>query len=429
MHNCDHACREYNELSRRQFLGAGGAAALAASVPAWLPRVVYADDGCAVRDVIVQVFLRGAADGMTMVVPYLEPAYYAERPQLSIPPPDSSDPFAATDLDGQFGFAPAMTPLLPAYDAGHLLIVHACGSKDPSRSHFAAQRFMEVGKPADLSLTTGWLGRHILSVPPISPSAPLRALGIGTGLQRTLAGAPRSLPIPDLLDFGLVGDPGTADARAAVIEQMYGLVADPLKAMSQTTLQTIDLLDRINFTGYRPAGGAVYPDNEFAYALKSTAALIKAQVGVEAVAIDIQDWDTHAFQGPKVGLLADLMTKLSTGLAAFHADMFDGDAPNVVVVVLTEFGRRLAENYGQGTDHGHGNAMFLMGRYIDGGRVLTQWPGLEPEQLFEGRDLEVTIDYRDILAEVVQKRLANPNLEFVFPAFAPTFHGVTLDCP
>ncbi len=428
-HKCT-GCQEYMELTRRQFLGASGATALAFSVPAWLPRIAYAQDDCVGRDIIVSIFLRGAADGLTLCVPYAENAYYTARPTLHIPRPDDPDPNHCTDLDGFFGFPPAMTSLLPAYQQGHLLIAHACGSIDPSRSHFDAQRFMEVGKAQDPSLTTGWLGRHLASVAPLSPTAILRAVGISYGLQRSLNGSPLALPIPDLDNFGLTGNSGTLAQRRAVIESEYELVGDPVQAAAETTLQTIDLLNTIDFANYQPAGGSVYPSGSYGLALKSTAALIKADVGVEAVAIDLSGWDTHNNQGVTgTGAMATLMTSLSAGLAAFNSDMFSPTVPkNVTVVVMSEFGRRVAENGSGGSDHGHGNVMLVMGNHMPAGRVLRQWPGLDPGQLFEGLDLQVTIDYRDILAEIVKYRLTNPNLATVFPDFTPTLRGVTSAC-
>lgn len=421
-------CPEYRRLSRRRFLAGAGGTAAAFAVPAWLPRVAYAQDYCSTRDVIVSIFLRGASDGLTICVPHAEDAYYTARPTLAIPRPDSSDPNRATDLDGFFGIPPALTPLLPAWQAGNLLFVHACGSTDPSRSHFDAQRFMEVGKPADSQLFTGWLGRHLFSVAPKTPGAVLRAVGIGYALQRTLQGAPAALPIPNLDTFGLTGNAATAAARRDALDDMYQLVADPLKAAATTTQVTIDLLDTIDFTGYVPAGGAVYPEGGFGLALKSTAALIKADVGVEAVAIDRGGWDTHNNQGSISGTMNTLMADLAAGLAAFHADIWAANGRNVTVVIMSEFGRRLDENGSLGTDHGHGNAMLLLGNNIAGGRVLAQWPGLSPGQLFEQRDLQVTIDFRDVLAEIVQYRLGNSSLPFVFPDYTPTLRGVTLNC-
>lgn len=426
-----HACREYNELSRRQFLGAASGMAFAAlSAPAWLPRVAYARNPSAARDVMVSIYLRGGADGLSMVVPYGDDAYYDARPGLAIPPPTVRNPNSAVALDDFFGFAPAMRPLIDAYNDGRLLVVHATGMVNASRSHFDAQRFMEVGKVADATLYTGWLGRHLASSAPMVPDSILRGVGIATGLQRTLVGGPETLPIPNLDTFGLSGNQATLAARRAALSDMYASVDDPLRAAGETTLLTIDLLNQINFAGYQPAGGAVYPDGAFGFAMKSTAALLKAQVGVEAVAIDLGGWDHHNSQGPIGGDMEALMGTLSQGLAALHADTFArsqaGD-PRITVVVTTEFGRRVEENGSGGTDHGYGGAMLVLGAGIAGGRVLARWPGVAPDQLFEQRDLAITTDYRHVLAEIVQRRLGNSNLDYVFPEFEPVFQGVTLD--
>lgn len=421
-------CDEYLHLSRRNFLAASGATALAASVPAWLPRVAVAKDyRSSERDVIVSVYLRGASDGLTMLVPYADNNYYTLRPTLNVPRPDAAvDPsLKATDLDGFFGLPPAMLPLLPAYQSGQLLFMHATGSTDPSRSHFDAQRFMEVGKPQDPALGTGWLGRHLASVTPMDANAILRAVGISTGLMRTLVGAPDTLPIPNLDTFNIAGSSTTLAARRDVLEDMFGPVADPVRAAAMTTLQTIDLLNTIDFATYAPSGGAVYPTGSFGTAFRSTAALLKAQVGVEAVAIDLGGWDTHANQGIFTGTMANLMLQVSQALAAFHADMNNGAVqPSHIVVVMSEFGRRPAQNGSAGSDHGHGNAAIIMGNAVTGGRVLANWPGLAPGQLYQGLDLNVTIDYRDVLAEIVQERLGASDLSYIFPGHTPTFRGV-----
>lgn len=426
-HECK-GCREYLELSRRQFLGVSGGAVLAASMPAWLPRVALAGDFCSSRDVIIAVFLRGAMDGLTMCVPHGETEYYAKRPALAIPQPGSGMPFAATDLDGFFGLPPSMTSLLPAFNNGDLLIVHACGSTDTSRSHFDAMALMEYGDPSNPVQFSGWLGRHLMTTSPMIPGSMLRAVGMQHLLPRSLNAAPNALPSADITQFGLDGTPGTLSARRSAIDELYNLTTDPLRAAAQTTQATIDLLDTIDFAGYLPAGSAIYPNSPFGRSLKASAALIKAEIGVEAIAIDIGGWDTHIEMGPHEGVLASKLTDLSTSLAALHADVLAGSGKNVTVVVMSEFGRRLEENGDQGTDHGHGNAMLVMGNYIAGGQVLTQWPGLAPELLFQERDLAITIDYRDILAEIIQQRLSNPNLASVFPNFTPTFRGVTESC-
>jgi uncharacterized protein (DUF1501 family) len=425
-----HACTEYNALSRRRFMAVTGvSAAAAATAPSWLPRVALASSHrSGQRDVIVSIYLRGGIDGMSAVVPYQEANYYAQRATTAVPRPDSGLSNRATDLDGQFGLAPGMAALLPAYLNGNLLFVHACGSRDTTRSHFDAQRFMEVGNQVnDPTFVSGWLGRHLLTVAPKDPNALLRAVGIADGLQRALVTAPKALPIPNLDTFGLTGTSSTAAARSATLQGLYETVGDPLRAVATTTLQTIDLLNAINFAGYAPGGGAVYPTGNFGYALKTTAALIKAEVGVEAVAIDLGGWDTHNAQGTTSGTMHTLMTTLSQAIGAFYADMWSRPTPGVTLVAMSEFGRRLKENGSQGTDHGYGNVMIALGECVRGGRVLTQWPGLDPANLFQGLDLNVTIDYRDVLAEIVQSRLGNSNLAAVFPSYTPTFRGV-LNC-
>lgn len=424
-HRCN-GCSEYSTLSRRRFLATTGAAAIAASAPAWLPRVSYAKDyRSATRDVIISIYLRGGADALTMCVPWGDPDYYAARPTLAVPRPSSSASTRATDLDGFFGLPKALSPLLPAYNDDNLLIVHATGLTDANRSHFDAQRQMEIGiSGQDATIATGWLGRHLASSNPMVADAMLRAVSIGAGMPRSLVGGPQALPIRDLKAYGLMGMGWSRDSRMRVLKDMYDITPEPLHAAGVNTIRTISLLETIDFAGYTPAPGAAYPTNNFAYALKTSAALMKAQVGVEAIALDLDGWDTHYDQGSTGGPMFDLMKTLADALGAFYTDMTTAGSPSFVCTVMTEFGRRVEENGSLGTDHGHGGAMFILGNAIRGGRVLTQWPGLARPQLFENMDLAITIDYRDILAEIIQKRLGNPNLAAVFPGYAPTFRGV-----
>lgn len=433
-------CQEYRSLSRRQFMTVSSAAALAAaSAPAWLPRVSVARSyRSGMRDVVISIFLRGAADGLTLLAPYTDNIYYNMRPTLAIPRPDSGAAFRLIDLPNssnpapgggtvQFGIPPQLQPLLEAYNAGDLLFLHATGLNDPSRSHFDAQRFMEVGKARDLNLGTGWLGRHLAVTDPMSPGAILRGVGISSGLQRALVGAPQTLPVPNLDTFGLAGSGSTVVARTNALRDMYNPIADPLHAAAINTIQTIDLLNTINFANYVPAGGAVYGTDGLAQSMKSVAALIKAEVGVEAVAVDFGGWDTHDNQGVTTGgQMSNLMTQIAGALGAFYRDMTTGVNPTFTLVAMSEFGRRLQENTNPipGTEHGHANAMIVMGNAARGGRVLTQWPGLAPNQLFEGIDLQVTIDYRDVLAEILSRRAGNADLASVFPGYTPTFRGV-----
>ena len=429
MHNCkDEGCTEYNELSRRQFITwSAGAAFLATVIPPWLPKIVLAESFASNRDVIISIFMRGGADGLSLVAPFYDIEYYNGRPTIAIPRPDSSAANKGIALDDKFMFPQAMSSLLEPFTANDLLLIHGTGSVDTTRSHFDAQRFMEVGKPRDPSIITGWLGRHLASTTPVRTNAPLRALGIANGLAQTLVGAPQTLPIPNPASFSLGGSATTRQARTDWLKADYMNTADPVKSAAVDAVATVDLLKVINFTSYAPANGAVYPTSSFGTSLRSAAALIKADIGVEAVQVDIGGWDTHSAQDPLAGSMATTMTQFSTALGALYKDLIAGaQTQNVTVVIVSEFGRNVRENGSKGTDHGRGNVMFCMGKNIAGGRVMTQnFASLARENLDSGQDLKVTIDHRDVLAEVVKNRLANSNLSFVFPDFVPTVRGVT----
>jgi uncharacterized protein (DUF1501 family) len=424
---CDTGCTEYNALSRRQFVGAAAATGAAAFFPEWLPKVVLAQSSASTRDIIVSIFMRGGTDGLSLCVPFADANYYASRSTIAIPRPDDTSANKGIALDGFFAFPQAMSGLMPAYTARDLLVVHATGSLNNSRSHFDAQRYMEVGKPADPALVTGWLGRHLASMPPVRTAAPLRALGIANGLQKTLVGGPRTLPIADPTNYTIGGSSTTLASRLALLQADYASAPEPSMSAALDAVNTITLLRNVNFAGYVPANGAVYPNTSFGRALRSVAVLIKADIGLEAAQVDIGGWDTHAAQNPINGSMFNSMRDFSNALAAFYADVVTAyTAYGVTVVAVSEFGRNVRENGSNGTDHGRGTAMFAMGKGINGGRVLVNgWPGLARENLEAGQDLKVTIDYRDILSEIVQKRLGNTNLSYVFPGWMPTVRGVT----
>lgn len=422
----DCGCQEYNELSRRQFIGAAAGLSAFAFFPDWLPKVVMAKNYASNRDVIVSVFMRGGADGLSLCAPFADNNYYSSRSTIAIPRPDSSAATKGINLDNFFMFPQAMAGLVPAYQSTDLLIVHAAGQTNNSRSHFDAQRYMEVGKPVDPSLVTGWLGRHLASIPPLKPDAPLRALGISNGLQKTLVGAPKTLPISNPANYSIGGSGSTQAARLSFMKTDYASAQEPVHSAALDATNTVDLLKSVNISGYKPANGAVYPNSSFGRALSSVAALIKADVGVEAAQVDIGGWDTHSGEDPLAGSMFKTMQDFSNSLGAFYADVMSTYGYNVTVVAFSEFGRNVRENGSQGTDHGRASALFAMGKGIAGGRVLTKnWPGLARENLDSGQDLKVTIDYRDILSEIVQNRLGNPNLDFIFPTWKPTMLGVT----
>jgi len=422
--NCPEACAEYRELSRRGFISRGGvaaAAAVAATFPAWLPRVALARDHDSARDVLIDVFLRGGCDTLNMVVPSGDPDYIKARPTLGVKSQDLKP------LDTFFGLCKPMWPLMDAYTAGHLLAVHATGSPDPTRSHFDAQKFMEYGIPLQPGshVFTGWIARHLMTSAPVGRGA-LRAVALADTLPKSLAGGPATLPIRDISRFDLPGRSSTASERRQLLRESYEGYAEPLSSAALNTFETIDLLEQIDIANYQPANNAQYPDTSFGRAMKSSAALIKADAGVEVIEVDRGGWDTHADQGTLQGRMQVNMDDLAGTMAAFYKDMLPTRIQNITMIVHSEFGRRVEENGSAGTDHGHGGCMLFLGGGIKGGRVLTKWPGLSVAKRYKGLDLDVTIDYRDLFAEIVQNRLSNSRLDVVFPNYKPTLHGITI---
>ena len=393
--------------------------------PAWMPRLAFSPATRSPRgDVLLVVFLRGAADSLNMVVPHGEEAYYRMRPSLAIPRPDDRRAGAASrslDLDGFFGLHPALAPLLPAWQAGHFAVVHACGAPDESRSHFQAMELMERGLTNLHGPASGWISRHLASLDTGNYS-PLRAVGIGEQVQRSLRGVVPASALQSITDYHLGGDSREAARLLAALAGLYS-GNDPFSEVGRETLSVLETLSALGAEGYRPSPEAHYPESDFGMGLRQVAALVRAEVGLEAAAIDLGGWDTHFAQGGTEGLMAGLLSDLSQGLAALDADLIDV-LGGVTVVVMTEFGRRAVENASLGTDHGHGGAMFVLGGGVEGGRVHAQWPGLEQGQLFGPGDLAATIDYRDVLAEICLSRLNNPALQAVFPDYSPVLRGV-----
>lgn len=401
--------------------------ALLQQAPAWMPRLAFAPRHRAPRgDVLLCVFLRGAADALNIVVPHGEEAYYRLRPTLAIPRPDERRVRAdlrVQDLDGFFGLHPALAPLLPAWQASQLAIVHACGAPDESRSHFQAMELMERGVATLSGPASGWLGRHLASLD-TGNASPLRAVGVGEQVPRALHGAIPAAALRSIRDFHLGGDPRAVAPMQAALAALYA--DDPvLGQRGLATLDTLETLATLDTERYTPADGAHYPDSDLGRGLQQVAMLIKAEVGLEVACLDVGDWDTHIAQGGSEGWMATLLSDLAAGLSALHTDLHT-HLDHLLIVTLSEFGRRVQENGGLGTDHGHGSLMMVMGGGVAGGRVHGTWPGLAPEQLVGSGDLAVTTDYRDILGEIVQKRLNNPLLGEVFPGYAPTFRGVVL---
>ena len=409
----DSSTNRTTNVTRRLVLKGGAIAALGFGLgPRFLLRTASAASTPRGR-VLVALFQRGAVDGLNMVVPHGEQRYYAARPTIAIPRPGASG--GAIDLDGFFGLHPAMASLAPAFEAGELAIVHACGSPDPTRSHFDAQDFMETGEPGERNVADGWLNRHLQTVPEADAST-VRAVALASQMPRTLDGPAPALATTSLAEVAF-GPPGQGALARRAVERMYGSRQDLLGTATRDALDSLDVFASLDQAPYVPANGARYPDTDLGAQLRDVARAIKGRVGLEIAFLNTGGWDTHVLEGASEGQLATLLRGLADALAAFRTDLGDLMA-DVCVLTMSEFGRTVAENGSTGTDHGRGTAMMVLGGTVRGGRVLGAWPGLAPDQLVEGRDLAVATDFRTLFSEVLVHHLGNPDVASVFPGFA-----------
>ena len=411
---CDICGRDAEKrgVTRRGFMKGGALALVGTStIPAFLSRSVLAEmtTAAANRKKLVVIFQRGAVDGLNVVVPYTEKNYYSMRPTIAIKPNE------VIDLDGRFGLHPQMAAFKPLYDQGHLAIIHAAGSPDPSRSHFDAQDFMESGTPGVKSTEDGWLNRALAAEATTGKQSAFRAVALGTQVPRTLQGKVPAIALNNLADFSVGGRGPQMSPISNAFQAMYDESTDSvLQGTGQETFEAVKMLKAADPAKYTPAVGAAYPNTPFGNSLKQIAQLMKANLGVEAAFSDIGGWDTHQNQGGANGQLANRLKEFSESIAAFWTDM-GADADNITMVTMSEFGRTARQNGTGGTDHGHANVMFVLGGKVRGGKVYGRWPGLANEQLNEGRDLTVTTDFRRVLGEAAYKTLGSRNLEAVFP--------------
>jgi uncharacterized protein (DUF1501 family) len=375
------------------------------AAPLWLQRAALANDTPGSRKkILVAIFQRGAADGLNIVVPHGEQRYYDLRPTIAIPRNE------VLDLDGLFGLHPSLAPLKPLWDKQELAIVHAAGSPDPTRSHFDAQDYMESGTPGLKSTADGWLNRAL--APESGKPSPVRAVSLGPTLPRAMRGKNDAVAVESIGAFTV------RDAAAAkALEAMYAGTSDQaLNGTGRATFEAVSLLESLQKSPYQPSGDAQYPAGRFGASLKQIAQIIKADVGLEVAFADIGDWDHHVQEPNR---LPPRLAEFGASLAAFYQDLGDR-MEDVVLVTMSEFGRAAKENGDRGTDHGHANAMFVMGGPVKGGKVYGQWPGLAPEQLYQNRDLALTTDFRDVLAEAVYTHLGNQKIASVFPNYQST---------
>ncbi len=402
-------------ISRRVFLKDGAFALVSLGfAPSFLTRTAFAQGRTVRAKQLIAIFQRGAVDGLNMVVPFGEGDYYKARPSIAIARPGSGDG-AALDLDGFFGFNPRLQPLKPFWDARQLAIVHACGSPDTTRSHFDAQDYMETATPGVKSTADGWLNRY-LQARRVEEATPFRAVALSGQVPRMLQGPSPALAMSQIGQFGIRAGQATETVNAS-FEALYASAADRvLNGTGREAFDAIKMLKTNDPLRYEPEHGAEYPRSAFGQALKQIAQLIKSNVGIEIAFADLGGWDTHINQGAAQGQLAGRLDDFSRSIAALVTDLGDRMA-DTVVLTMSEFGRAVGENGNRGTDHGHGNAMMVVGGGVRGGHVYGKWPGLSPEQRFEGRDLAVTTDFRDVFGEIVVRHLGVQDPKPIFPGY------------
>jgi uncharacterized protein (DUF1501 family) len=398
-------------MTRRVFMKNGSLAMLSLGfAPMFIARSAQAAQ--ARKKVLVAIFQRGAVDGLNMVVPYGDKAYYKARPSIGIPLPNVNE--GAVDLDGFFGLHPRMRPLADLFHRNELAIVHACGSPDETRSHFDAQDYMETATPG-VKAADGWLNRY-LHAKEHEKASPFRAVALASNLPRTLQGKEPALAINQLSQFGVHAG-AASNSMESTFEAQYASAADALLAPTgKEAFDAVKMLRSTDPGGYTPANGAEYPRSPFGDAMRQIAQLVKSDLGLEVAFAELTGWDTHVNQGNSTGQLANRLDDFARALAAFNTDMGERMA-EVVVVTMSEFGRAVNENGNRGTDHGHGNAMLIFGGPVKGGQVYGRWPGLEVSQRWEGRDLAITTDFRNVFADLVSGHLGATSVDAIFPGF------------
>ncbi len=403
-------CPEYAGVSRRGLM-LGSAAVAGTAVMFGASQVATSASAAApATSVLVVLSLRGAADGLSLVVPHADPVYYQARPRIGVP----AERLLAKD--GMFGLHPALEPLLPMWNAGSLAAVHATGLPSPNRSHFAA---MEAVEDADAGSTTrnGWLNRMIGLD---ATSSPLQGLNLGEAVPPTsLYGPQPYMSATDLDGVKIAGADkwDTGNRRRRSLDTLWGQDTSALGATARATFQAVDEFAPV---AAQPAGSATYPDGDLGDALRHAARVIRADVGVQVITVDQGDWDMHTDLGNlQWGQMRTNAANLATAMAAFFADL-GTMAGKVTLVTMSEFGRRVTENSNWGLDHGYGNVMFVAGAGVVGGRYYSRWPGLTTGA---DADLLVTTDYRSVLAEVVSTRFG-ADVSRVFPGFTREPVGV-----
>lgn len=410
-----------SEMSRRGFM-VGCSAAIAAMAGGRLGYVAFGSPlQEPTQEILIVVFLRGGMDGLSAVMPLAgaDRGYYeSNRANLAIPTTGNN---AALQLDDFFGLHPAGAPFYNLYQDKKLAVVHAAGLQSDTRSHFDAMKYIELGTPDNKSATNGWLTRHLHSSPALSANAIMPALAVGSLSPTSLSGSTEAIGMTSASGFSFGGNWRYSDSQRQMVRNMY----QGNSWLHQAGLQTLDAVDVVEFGdpgSYSPENGAQYPGNSFGRNLQTLAQMIKLQLGLSVATVDLGGWDTHEYQGDGgTGYFSNQFGTLATGLEALMTDLSNVNGTDhtkrMTVVVMSEFGRTFKQNASRGTDHGHGNVMFILGGNVNGGKVYGDWPGLHTDQLYDRRDLDITTDYRQVLSEILLRRMANPNLGAVFPGY------------
>ena len=412
-------------MQRRYFLKSGAVALVTMGLsPSFLRRTAFGMELPAAQKgkVLICLFQRGAADALNVVVPFGDPSYYALRPNIAIPSPlRGQGTAAALDLDGFFGLHPSLAPLKPLWDKGMLAPIHAVGSPSTTRSHFDAQDYMESGTPDQKGTTDGWLNRYLAANGTCEECkvTPFRAVAMTQQTPRILEGSAPAVAMNSLSEFAVRTGSGDQVAR---LEALYKTgSADVVHGAGAEMFEAVKMLKSANPLQYLPANGANYPKSQFGQRLMQIAQLIKSGVGLEIAFADIGGWDTHVNQGSVNGQLANRLDDFAQSIAALTTDLGD-KMENVVILTMSEFGRMAKQNGNGGTDHGHAGAMFVIGGSVKGKKVYGKWPGLAPGQLYEGRDLALTTDFRTVFSEIASKHLGATKLDAMFPGFTSGAH-------
>ncbi len=357
------------------------------------------------RDILVCIFQRGAADGLNALAPYSDSDYYSERPVIAVPPPGMAG--GGIYVTDDYALHPSLAPLKPIYDAGNLALVHATGVPHQNRSHFSAQNLIERGVVEKTGPNTGWLGRHIAQSTAASNSA-FRVISISGNVPVALTGADEPLAIDNLNDFGF--DQGILDSGYPQVLTDFFRNAVPFSGPAAAALIAMEELQSADLSTILPENGALYPDTALGRKMRQASQLIKSQLPVEVICVDSDGWDHHENLPTYID---QSLTELADVLSAFNTDMDIGMA-RITVLVYTEFGRRIGENGSAGTDHGTGSLAYLMGGGVNGGQIISDWPGLDTGI---NEDLQITTDLRSVMTEMLDKRLGGTDVGTVFPGF------------